>query len=457
MQKFTVAFCVASILAPVLFAAPPTSFVSRGIGGGGAMYSPTINPHDSDEMYVGCDMSLQFHTRDGGRHWEILPFRQFQSGHEAAVRFTRDPLIRWAINGVTGNGGETARPSRSTDGGQTWTLPAVAAWDPTDSAFSLWADYDHPDRAFAAQYGRLFRTDDGGRTWQRVLSASGKNGLFVGGAFFDGEAVYLGTSEGLQVSKDGGRTWQADPTPGLPANAHILSLAGAKAGPRIRLYVVLSRNLWPGVTGADNGGYAGIYTLDAGAAAWQPRMTGLPPTARPFFVRMATNDLDTAYVAGGHAYPKTGPCVLKTTDGGATWQDVFLTDGNRKTGPIPTKARYAGIGMEMTSIWDLEWFDAANLFACATDIRGIRSDDGGQSWSFNEKKYRWHHASWVACRHADRPCLGCSLLQLRAGGQDPAGTAGRREHQWTRTACGRACLAGLCGQQSPDECGNQLG
>jgi len=69
MHKFAVAFGVASLLAPVLFAAPPAGFVSRGIGGGGAMYSPTINPHDSDEMYVGCDMSLQFHTRDRGKTW----------------------------------------------------------------------------------------------------------------------------------------------------------------------------------------------------------------------------------------------------------------------------------------------------------------------------------------------------------------------------------------------------
>ena len=436
----------ASILSP-LFAAPPTNFVSRGIGGGGAMYSPTINPHNGEEMYVGCDMSLQFHTADGGRHWEILPFRQFQSGHDAAVRFTRDPQIRWAINYLTVGGAETARPSRSTDGGLTWAMPPSEAWDPTDSAYSLWADYDHPDRALASQYGWLFRTTDGGRTWQNVLAAANRNnGLFVGGAFFDGETIYLGTSDGLQVSKDGGRTWQVDPTPGLPANARMLSLAGAKVGSRIRLYAVLSRNVWPGITGADGGGYEGIYALDMGAAAWQPRINGIPPAAHPFFVRMATNDLDMAYVAGGNSCPGTGPCVFKTTDGGATWQDIFLLEGNRnivcgysgdkgdmgwsygeyalgfdvspsdsrravvsdlgfahvttdggatwrqvytqpldirKVGAIPAKGRYVGVGMEMTSIWDLEWFDTKNLFACATDIRGIRSDDGGQSWSFN--------------------------------------------------------------------------
>jgi hypothetical protein len=38
---------------------------SRGVGGGGSLYSPSINPANNDEFYVGCDMSGLYTLRAG--------------------------------------------------------------------------------------------------------------------------------------------------------------------------------------------------------------------------------------------------------------------------------------------------------------------------------------------------------------------------------------------------------
>ena len=449
--------CSAALLAALgaapLRAGPPLKWSVHGIGGGGAMYSPTINPGNPAEMAVACDMSPQFATLDAGKTWTRFDFRQLQSGHECAIRFTKDPNIRWAINYSTEEGSDLVRPKHSIDGGKTWQFLAPSAWPKSRTAYSLYADYNNPDRAFvSAEYSELWVTLDGGKTFEKKLTSPDKNsGLHIAGLFADGNNIYLGLNDGLYLSTDGGKSFAKSPADGIPAGTFISSFAGGKSGEKTRLYAVVQKNGWAGITGADHGGFTGIYTLEPGQKSWTKKVTGLAPTAAPFFVRMAANDADTAYVAGGSTYPRSGPCVFKTVDGGGTWTDVFQTDKNknistawageggdfqwsfpeyalgfdvcgldknslivtdlgcahasadggktwhavytsltmpRALGAAPPGEPYIGNGMEVTSIWQVLWFDPANLLACATDIKGFRSTDGGKSWSF---KYTGHN------------------------------------------------------------------
>ena len=55
-------------------ARPPRRFQPRGVGGGGALFGPTISPIDPDELYVGTDMTDLYHSLDFGAHWETIPF-----------------------------------------------------------------------------------------------------------------------------------------------------------------------------------------------------------------------------------------------------------------------------------------------------------------------------------------------------------------------------------------------
>ena len=43
------------------------SFTNRGIGGGGALFSPAISPYNHNQIWMSCDMTELFYTQDGGQ------------------------------------------------------------------------------------------------------------------------------------------------------------------------------------------------------------------------------------------------------------------------------------------------------------------------------------------------------------------------------------------------------
>lgn len=430
------------------WAEPPTQWTPQGIGGGGSMFAPTINPANGNEMYVGCDMSPQFHSTDGGKSWRTVDFREIRGGHDSTVRFTKDPAVRWVLDYTSIGGGDEVRPKRSVDGGKSWRY-LRPAWPDTRRAYALSADYQNPDRALiSADYRELWITLDGGKTFEKKLDAVDRGaGLHLAGAFFDGDTIYAGLGDGLYVSKDGGRNFAKDTASGLPQPGFVASFAGGRSNGKTRLFAVTLKAGWAGINGSERGAYTGVYVLEAGQGAWAKRTEGIPPTAYPFFVKMAMTDAETAYVAGGS---QGSPSVFKTVDGGRSWSDVFQTAGNRnistgwagdgadfrwsfpeyafgfevslldknrllltdmgcahasddggKTwravytrpvepraiGPAVRGAAYACNGMEVTSVWNVLWCDPNTLIASVTDIRGYRSVDGGATWSF---KYTGH-------------------------------------------------------------------
>ena len=452
---------------PVL-ASPPTQWTSHGPGGGGALFFPSLSPHNVDELYIGCDMSPEFHSRDFGKTWETINFRQLQSTH---VCFTKDPKILWAITNVSSGGSDAARPCRSTDGGQTWQLPAEPVWPASRKAYVLCADPENPNWAIAsAEYRELWVTLDGSKSWEKKFATASDAGLVLGGAFWDGDTIYAGTNAGLLVSRDGGKTFVDSHIGGMAAGEHILSMAGAKSKGTTRLIAVASSNLWAGMTGAEHGGYRGVYVLDVGQQRWVKATEGIDPPAQPFFVAMTPGDIDTAYVGGGYGYPKTGPSVFRTSNGGETWTSVFNTEHNRNIeagwmgdggvfhwswpeyalgmdispidknrvvitdlgcvhattdggkkwtalytkpaqlhaagSPIPKDDRYMGNGLEPTSLWWLSWLSKNTMIACYTDIMGCRSDDGGKSWSWNYTGHRLN-TMYHVIRH---PTTGVAYL-----------------------------------------------
>src|SRR5690606_14894304 len=99
---------------PGLHAAPaPTVWVPRGAGGGGALFSPALSPHQPDHCYVACDMSELFFSHDAGLSWETLPFRQIQGGNRTApVQFTSDPDVLYALDFGASDGNGVA-PKKS--------------------------------------------------------------------------------------------------------------------------------------------------------------------------------------------------------------------------------------------------------------------------------------------------------------------------------------------------------
>src|SRR5215471_15011567 len=92
------------------FAVRPGDFDSLGPGGGGAMFNPTISPHDPNTVLVSCDMTGSYITHDGGQSWRMFNLR-------GVTRFfvfdPVDPKVIYA---------QGVGLWRSTDGGESWKL-----------------------------------------------------------------------------------------------------------------------------------------------------------------------------------------------------------------------------------------------------------------------------------------------------------------------------------------------
>ncbi len=440
----------------------PTRWESRGVGGGGAMFAPSFSPY-SDELWVTSDMGELFRSTDLGASWRMVPSLEIVGNRGAVVRYTSDPQVLYTIDYATVDGADLTRPSRSTDGGRTWTPLPEASWPWGRETYALHVDPAGTQRLLASDYSTLYFSSDGGQTFAARYSSGGGNGLYVAGAFFDGSNIFVGTNVGLLVSTNGGQSFGLAAVSGIPAGEAMVTFAGAKQGATTRFFAATAAagDVYPGVLVESTfWSYAGIYRLNWGEASWTLRVSGIAAGHFPVLVSMAQANTSVVYAAGqtdaeypiiyksttggdtwtsvflttnnqnvatgweghqgdrgwtygggavGFAVATTNPnraaftdygFVHLTTDGGSTWRQAYLDprDQNPMGSPTPQGRSYRGIGLEDTSAWWLTWSGASNIFASFTDIRGIRSADGGVSWSFN---YTGHtlNTMYHALRH----------------------------------------------------------
>src|ERR1700746_1405570 len=113
----------------------PGDFRVIGPGGGGAMFHPTVSPHDLNTVLVGCDMTGAYITHDGGKSWRMFNLRgvvQF---------FVFDPVDRNVIYA------QTSGLWRSDDQGASWNL----LYPKPSSIKSIKMSSDHSDEELIAQ------------------------------------------------------------------------------------------------------------------------------------------------------------------------------------------------------------------------------------------------------------------------------------------------------------------
>jgi hypothetical protein len=132
-RVFLVVVCLTSA-----FADRPGGFRILGPGGGGAMFNPTISPHNPNTVLISCDMTGSYITHDGGRTWRMFNLR-------GVVNFfvfdPLDPKTMYAH--ATGLW-------RSTDGGEQWNLVY-----PNPSAVKgVKMNSDHADEQILADHDR---------------------------------------------------------------------------------------------------------------------------------------------------------------------------------------------------------------------------------------------------------------------------------------------------------------
>jgi photosystem II stability/assembly factor-like uncharacterized protein len=419
------------------WAARPGDFQVIGQGGGGAMYYPTISPHDANTALIACDMTGAYITHDGGRSWRMFNLRG------TAKFFVFDPI---AANTMYA---EVDGLWRSTDGGESWKL----LYPKPSTIQRIQMESDHADESIVAEPNALgtitalaidpadsrtlyaaggspkepavFISRDFGETWHRGAnlaetprhiwvdphSPPSSRTLFLGGAHavmvitrggmkslpaladttftdmslgFDTgpqPGIYATSRQGAVVSTDGGATWNKCTLPG--AGGKIRAVATSLHNPRTA-YLSYSGLRLDGQTllgvakSADSGRTWQLVWKESTAAA--PNVHDAWITER-FGPGWGENPLmlGVAEQDANLCYGTDFGRAMRTTDGGATWNAVYSKN-------LPGGG-WTTTGLDVTTSYGFHFdpFDAKRQFISYTDIGLFRSEDGGESWTSSTK------------------------------------------------------------------------
>ena len=279
---------------------------------------------------------------------------------------------------------------RSTDLGKTFKETKSAPAFPKEDGraliniWSLEAGDDKKDLWCGVEPASLFRSSDGGDSWEMVPGISnheharkwqpGNGGLCMHTILRDRNRVHLGISTGGHyLSEDGGRTFTAsnqgigagfvpDPYPEFGQCVH--KIAGHPDAPG-RLYIQ-NHGGWPDRPGI------GVLRSDDHGRTWRSIARGLPSDFG-FPVVVHPHDPDTVYVlpleAPTRTCPGGAPAVWRSEDGGGSW--------NRLARGLPKKESYFTV---LRDAMDIDYVKSPALYFGTTTGQLWIGRDGGEKW-----------------------------------------------------------------------------
>jgi photosystem II stability/assembly factor-like uncharacterized protein len=254
--------------------------------------------------------------REGGADIDVFPFENLIPGGTVYALTFIDAEVGWAL-AQSGIGDPVDTVLYATrDGGRSWTLRnAHASISPGPVAFAA------EDVGWAlGTENRVERTTDGGRTWEAVTIPTpapvGDFGVNLGPIVLTGNAIVVEGSAPtgsltrlfFVVSADGGRTWTM--RTGRPPN-EIVGTTEARA------FGVLDADHWQ--FAASNA----LYTTADGGQSWK-HVADFEEVASISSVAFLTPNIGFVTAVGGS--PNTSSSVvLGTTDGGDTWNTIYIS------------------------------------------------------------------------------------------------------------------------------------
>ncbi len=383
---------LAAICAPPTLAAdkPPEPFQGMkyrlvGPWRGGRAMTAVGTTADANTYYAGYTGGGVWKTTNGGASWTSLFDKEAVSSIGAIAVAPSDPSVVYVGTGeacIRGNLSHGDGVYRSSDAGKTWTNVGLKD---TRHIGALVVHPRDPNLVYVAALGHafgpnaergVFRTRDGGKTWEKVLFKDDKTGaidlamdprnpsiLFA--ALWEANRTPWsltsgGPGSGLYRSADGGNTWKKVEGKGWPdvvLGRIGVSLSGGD-----------SRRVYAMVEAADEKG--GLYRSDDGGESWKQMTDDHRLRHRPWYythVAADSREPDTVYVLTVGFY--------RSRDGGKTWTPIETPHGD----------------------YHHLWIDPENprRMAAADDGGATISVDGGETWSRqdNQPTAQFYHVS----------------------------------------------------------------
>ncbi len=353
---------------------------------GGRVVAVAGHPTERATFYFGGCAGGVWKTTDGGTYWENISDGFFQRAAVGALTVSEaDPSVIYAGMGESTIRGDVSWGDgvyKSTDGGKSWKNVglcdthhiAMIRIHPKNADIVYVAALGH---AFGPNSERgVFRTLDGGKSWERILHVSDRAGAIdlaldvtnprilyasiwqVHRHFW--ELVSGGPDSGLWKSSDGGDSWtDITRAKGLPQEG-ILGKIGVAVSP------AKGDRVWAIIESDDE--KSGVYRSDDGGASWALLTTNRDLMARPWYymhIFADPQDAETVYV--------NNLKMWKSTDGGKNYTEISTPHGDNHA----------------------LWIDPADpqRMVQGNDGGGCVSFNGGDTWSsiYNQMTGQFYH------------------------------------------------------------------
>ncbi|MBN3584060.1 hypothetical protein JYB64_16810 [Algoriphagus aestuarii] len=333
-------------------------------------------------MYVGAASGGVWKSENGGTAWKPVFDEQPTQNIGALAIQQSNPNVIWVGTGE-GNPRNSMNLGmgifKSVDGGETWEFKGLKD---TKTIHRIIIDPDDPNIVYVGAMGDpftgnehrgLYKTTDGGSTWEKVLFSNNQSGIadlvmdprnnqrLVAALYEHKRTPYYFTSggpgSGLYVSNDGGKNWQKQgETEGLPSgDLGRIGFAIAPSNPdRVYAKIEAQKNA--------------IYRSDNGGESWQmindnPRFAN----NRPFYFQ----DLAVDSEDPDRVYNIYQPLSV-SYDGGVSFDPV----------PMIPADETKGIHADFHAFW-VNPKDAKHFIIGGDGGLGITYDHG-ESWYFPE-------------------------------------------------------------------------
>lgn len=295
---------------------------------------------DPMTYYMGTTGGGLWKTEDAGQHWKNISDGFFKTGSVGAVAVSAShPNVVYcgmgehAPRGVMTSYGDGVY--KSNDAGKTWQHVGLAE---TQQIARIIINPDNPNIVYVAAQGALhgdneergiFKTTDGGKTWEKVLYVNAKTGcselsmdannsmvLYAGmweHQRLPWKVISGGEGSGVYKSIDGGATWNKIHN-GLPEEKGKVAISVSPSNSN-KVYCLLESD-----TQKEKGG---LFVSNNAGKSWSRVSGDHRLIQRAWYYTEVFTDPENENMV----YVLSAP-ALRSSDGGKTWERLYGTHGD---------------------------------------------------------------------------------------------------------------------------------